>query len=96
MAFQSEPAFSDSLMGRKCHLYGQLQSVDADSILNGSAQSMNVGCTRMFFSPLVYNQTQHDLVYKPTVEQDECLKKDSLFSTTMFHLESKFQKHNIK
>ena len=50
----------------------------------------------MFFSQLVYNQTPYDLVCKPTVEQDEWLKKDSRFSTTIFQIKSKFQKHNIK
>ena len=42
MAFQSKAAFLDSLMGRKCHFYGQLQSpdIDVDNILNGSAQSI--------------------------------------------------------
>ena len=166
MAFQSKPAILDSLVGRKGHFYGQLQTPDVDSILNGSAQSIqklnqtfnsslflfqikfwmdcrnfiytnwhngremsvvessapyhvtmqkyneeedhieipkdvfadiiNVDWARMFFSQLAYNQTPYDLVYKQTAEQDECLKKDSCFLTTNFHLESQFQKHNIK
>ena len=60
------------------------------------ADIINVDWARMFFSQMAYNQPPYDLVYKPTVEQDECLKKDSRFSTTLFHPESKFQKHKIK
>ena len=60
------------------------------------ADIINVGLARMFISLLAYNQTPYNLVYKPTVKQDECQKKDSRFSTTIFHLESKFQKHNTK
>ena len=40
MAFQSKPSLSDSLMGRKCLFYGQLQSPDVASVLKGSAQSI--------------------------------------------------------
>ena len=60
------------------------------------AEIINVDWARMLFSLLAYNQTPKDLVYEPTVDQDECLKKDSRYSTTIFHLESKFRKHNIK
>ena len=50
----------------------------------------------MIFFELAYNQTPSDFVYKPYMEKNECLKKDSRFSTTFFHLDSKFQKHGIK
>ena len=60
------------------------------------ADIINAVWARIFFFQLAYNQTPCDLVHKPSMDKNECLKKDSRFSTTFFHLDSKIQKHGIK
>ena len=60
------------------------------------ADIINVDWARMSFFQLAHNQTLFDLLYEATVEQVECPKKDNRVSTTIFDLDSRFQKLNIK
>ena len=51
---------------------------------------INLNWAEIMFNQLAFSQTPKDIVYIPPASEDEGLKNDSRFTTTIFHKQREF------